>query len=83
VAIGDMMAHFAKIDADNKVTEVLVVPNEQEHRGNEYLNELGLVGTWVQTSYNASFGGQYAGVGDTWDGANFVSPVVITEEPTE
>jgi hypothetical protein len=72
------MAHFAKIDADNKVTEVLVVPNEQEHRGNEYLNELGLVGTWIQTSYNANFGGKYAGIGDTWDGENFISPT--TEE---
>ena len=75
------MAHFAKINAENKVTEVIVVPNEQEHRGNEYLNELGITGTWVQTSYNATFGGKYAGIGDIWDGSNFVTPVV--ETPTE
>jgi len=75
------MAHFAELDKDNKVVRVLVVPNEQEHRGQEYLaDEIGLGGTWVQTSYNANFGGKYAGVGDTWNGTEFVSPVV---EPTE
>jgi hypothetical protein len=70
------MAHFAKLDADNKVEEVLVIPNEQEVRGNDYLNELGLTGVWVQTSYNANFGGKYAAVGDTWDGENFISPTI-------
>ena len=76
------MAHFAEIDSDNKVLRVLVVPNEVEDRGQDYLaNEIGLGGTWVQTSYNANFGGKYAGIGDTWDGTNFVSPVV--EEPAE
>jgi len=75
------MAHFAELDKDNKVVRVLVVPNEQEHRGQEYLaDEIGLGGIWVQTSYNANFGGKYAGVGDTWNGTEFVSPVV---EPTE
>lgn len=75
------MAHFAEIDSDNKVLRVLVVPNEQEHRGQDYLaNEIGLGGTWVQTSYNANFGGKYAGVGDTWNGTEFIAPVVIVEE---
>lgn len=46
------MAHFAKINEDNIVEQVLVVPNEQEHRGQEYLNELGFQGTWIQTSFN-------------------------------
>ena len=69
------MAHFAEIDSDNKVLRVLVVDNSQEHRGQEYLaEELGFGGTWVQTSYNANFGGKYAGIGDTWDGANFIAP---------
>jgi hypothetical protein len=33
----------------------------------------------VQTSYNASFRGKYAGIGDTYDAANniFSSPVVV------
>ena len=69
------MAHFAEIDSNNKVLRVLVVDNSQEHRGQEFLaDDLGLGGTWIQTSYNANFGGKYAGVGDTWDGTNFISP---------
>ena len=71
------MAHFAEIDSDNKVLRVLVVDNSQEHRGQEFLaNDLGLGGTWVQTSYNANFGGKYAGIGDVWDGTNFTTPEV-------
>ena len=69
------MAHFAEINNTNKVLRVLVVPNEQEHRGQEYLaNDLNMGGTWVQTSYNANFGGKYAGIGDIWDGTNFTTP---------
>ena len=74
------MAHFAEIDSNNKVLRVLVVDNSQEHRGQEFLaNDLGLGGTWIQTSYNANFGGKYAGVGDIWDGEKFVSPIVDEE----
>jgi hypothetical protein len=77
------MAHFAEIDSNNKVIRVLVVSNEHEHRGQEYLaNDLNMGGTWVQTSYNANFGGKFAGTGDTWDGTNFMSPVV-EEIPAE
>ena len=69
------MAHFAEIDSNNKVLRVLVVPNEQEHRGQEYLaDELNMGGTWIQTSYNANFGGKYAGIGDVWDGTSFTTP---------
>ncbi len=47
------MAHFAQIDENNIVTQVLVVPDNAEDRGQDYLaNDLGLGGTWVQTSYN-------------------------------
>jgi hypothetical protein len=74
------MAHFAEIDSNNKVLRVLVVDNSQEHRGQEFLaNDLGLGGTWVQTSYNANFGGKYAAIDDIWDGEKFVSPVVDEE----
>ena len=69
------MAHFAEIDSNNKVLRVLVVPNEQEDRGQEYLaDELNMGGTWIQTSYNANFGGKFAGIGDVWDGTNFTTP---------
>ena len=61
------MAHFAHIDENNIVTEVLVVPDEQEHRGQEYLNELGLEGRWIQTSYNDNIRGRYAGIGDYYN----------------
>ena len=71
------MAHFAEIDSNNKVLRVLVVDNAQEERGQEFLaNDLGFGGTWVQTSYNANFGGKFAGVGDIWDGTNFTTPEV-------
>ena len=75
------MAHFAEIGPDNIVIRVLVVPDEQEHRGQEFMaDDLGLGGTWVQTSYNTSggvhkLGGtplhyNYAGTGTTWDADN-------------
>lgn len=71
------MAHFAEIDSNNKVLRVLVIDDSQENRGQEFLaNDLGLGGTWIQTSYNANFGGKYAGIGDVWDGTNFTTPEV-------
>ena len=72
------MAHFAEIDADNKVVRVLVVGDDQEERGQEFLaQDLGLGGTWIKTSYN-TVGGvhqnggtplrkNYAGIGYTYD----------------
>jgi hypothetical protein len=59
------MAHFAKIE-NGTVTQVVVVDNAEELRGQEYLNALGLEGTWVQTSYNANFGKKFAAIGDTY-----------------
>ena len=58
------MAHFAEINKNNEVIRVLVVDNEHENRGQEYLaEELGLGGTWIQTSYNRSFRKNFAGEG--------------------
>jgi hypothetical protein len=71
------MAHFAEVDSNNIVTRVLVVPDEQEHRGQDFLaNELGLGGTWVQTSYNNRIRFNYAGVGYTYDTGRdaFIAP---------
>jgi len=71
------MAHFAEIDGDNVVTRVLVVPDAQENRGHEYLaTDLGLGGTWVQTSYNATIRKNYAGIGYTFDSGRdaFIPP---------
>jgi hypothetical protein len=62
------MAHFAEIDENNIVLRVLVVDNSQEHRGQEFLaNDLGLGGTWIQTSYNGNIRKNYAGIGYTYD----------------
>jgi hypothetical protein len=71
------MAHFAEIDSDNIVLRVLVVPNEHETNGQDYLaNEIGLGGTWIQTSYNNNIRKNYAGVGYKYDVTldAFISP---------
>jgi hypothetical protein len=86
------MAHFARVE-DNIVREVIVVNNEvlkddkgveQESIGIAFCKSLyGEDTEWLQTSYNASFRGKYAGSGDKYDAEldEFVSPVV--EAPTE
>ena len=72
------MAHFAEIDENNVVTQVLVVSDDQENRGQEFLsNDLKLGGTWLKTSYNTiagehqnggtPFRKNYAGIGFTYD----------------
>jgi len=65
------------VDENNVVVQVLVVPDEQEHRGQDYLaQDLGLGGIWYQTSYNHRIRKQYAGIGYTYDEAAdvFVAP---------
>ena len=72
------MAHFARIE-NNLVAEVLVVHNDLEHRGADFLaNDLGLGGTWVQTSYNNNIRKQYAGVGYTYDP---IADIFIAPQP--
>jgi hypothetical protein len=62
------MAHFAEINEENMVTRVLVVPDEFEDDGQNYLaNVIGLGGTWIQTSYNGTIRKNYAGVGYTYN----------------
>jgi len=79
------MAHFAKLDENNIVTEVLVVNNkvlletdgtESEYKGKVFLNGLFGNANWVQTSYNGNFRKQYAGAGYTYDETNdvFIAP---------
>ncbi len=75
------MAHFAKIDDDNLVINVLYVNNtdlldedgvEQELLGQQHLqiHNNWPANQWIQTSYNSSFRGNYAGIGYTWDPTN-------------
>jgi hypothetical protein len=71
------MAHYAEVDSTGVVLRVLVVPDEQEHRGQDYLaNDLTLGGTWIQCSYNGRIRKQYPGPGFTYDPAAdvFVAP---------
>jgi hypothetical protein len=83
------MAHFAQVN-DNKVSEVIVVSNsdiddlpfpESEPVGQAFIASLGIVGDWLQTSYNGNFRGVYAGNGYTFNPAlgeygEFVAPPV-------
>lgn len=73
------MAHFAQINEDGVVLQVLVVPDGQENRGQQYLaDDLGLGGTWVQTSYNDNFRKQFAGIGMKY---NVEKDIFIAPQP--
>jgi hypothetical protein len=70
------VAHFARLDENNIVTQVIVVSNdelmdgsdESESKGIAFCQSLfGADTRWVQTSYNANFRGVYAGIGFTYD----------------
>lgn len=78
------MAHFAQLDDNNIVTQVIVVNNnelldengqESEAKGIAFCQLL-FGGNWKQTSYNASFRKNYAGIGFTYDSARdaFIQP---------
>lgn len=69
------MAHFAELGENNVVIRVIVVDNKDtsDANGNE-IEVIGanfcrnlLGGTWKQTSYNANFRKNYAGIGFTYD----------------
>jgi hypothetical protein len=76
------MAHFAKLDANNVVTEVIVINNavvedlpfpESEPLGVAFCQSLyGADTVWKQTSYNNNFRGIYAGIGFWYDAGNDV-----------
>lgn len=81
------MAHFAEIDDNNIVVQVLVIPDNEENRGQEFLaNDLGLGGVWIQTSFNTRGGvhltggiplrKNYAGIGYVYDSVKdaFIPP---------
>jgi hypothetical protein len=64
------MAHFAELDENNFVRQVIVVNNsellddngnESEARGITFCQTL-LGGKWIQTSYNSSFRANFAGI---------------------
>jgi len=65
------MAHFAKLGTGNIVTEVHVVSNDiatNEQAGIEFLQNLyNNRDIWKQTSYNANFRKNFAGIGFKYD----------------
>lgn len=77
------MAHFAQIDADNVVVQVIVADQEFINSG-----AVGNPAQWIQTSYNTKDGvhygpdgepdggvalrGNYAAIGGTYDPVNDV-----------
>lgn len=71
------MAHFAELDQNNVVVQVIVVSNdsinnlpfpESEPVGTALCQSLlGPDTRWAQTSYNANFRYNYAGIGYTFD----------------
>ena len=70
------MAHFAQLDSNNVVTQVIVVSNvdtsdsngvETESIGVAFCQKLlGADTNWKQTSYNGNMRGNYAGIGYTY-----------------
>ena len=73
------MAHFAQLNDNNIVTQVIVVANdellldgvESEIKGILFCKSLfGEDTKWKQTSYNGNFRKNYAGIGYTYDAAN-------------
>lgn len=80
------MAHFAKLDENNLVVEVIVVDNNDinnlpfpnsEPVGIEFLTQWsGGYTNWKQTSYNNNFRKNYAGIGHTYDADRdaFIAP---------
>lgn len=71
------MAHFAKLDENNNVIDIIVVNNnelldengiEQEQKGIDFcINWSGGYTLWKQTSYNNSFRKKYAWVGGVYN----------------
>ena len=68
------MAHYAQIDENNIVTQVIVIDNkdtadangvEKEYIGAAFCERL-FGGTWKQTSYNGNIRKNYAGIGYTY-----------------
>ena len=85
------MAHFAQLDAANYVMQVLVVDNsnidnlpfpDSEPVGQAYMqNIFGADTVWAQTSYNATFRYNYAGIGYTFDAAAQPNGAFIAPSP--
>ena len=80
------MAHFAQLDENNVVTQVIVVSNDDTSDSNGVETEsigvafcqklLGADTNWKQTSYNGNMRVRYAGIGYSYNESldAFISP---------
>ena len=79
-----MMAHFAELNENSVVLQVVVVHNselldengiEQEAKGSAFCQSL-FGGTWIQTSYNGNIRKNFAAIGCTYDAQRdaFIAP---------
>lgn len=77
------MAYFAELDDNNIVLRVVSVSNNDvpdpapnDNAGHTFLNSIGITGRWIQTSYNGTIRGHFAGIGHRYDDALdiFVAP---------
>ena len=79
------MAHFAELDDNNVVLQVVVVSNQyimgmdgndDEAQGVAFCQTNISPNRWKQTSYNGNFRGRFAGIGFTYNEENdqFVPP---------
>jgi len=62
------MSHWAELDENNIVIQVLVGDNNDPNGDEGYqwlITHLG--GTWIKTSYNANIRKNFAGIGYTYD----------------
>jgi hypothetical protein len=60
------MAHFAQLDDNNVVLQVIVVADEHEANGEQWCHDFA-GGRWKQTSRTARIRKNYAGIGYTYD----------------
>ena len=69
------MSHFAEIDENNIVIQVLVGDNDLPNEGYDWFIE-NLGGTWIKTSYNGNIRKNYAGIGMHYDESKdaFIAP---------
>ena len=89
------MAHFALLNDENIVQQVIVISNDvcgeptltfpdTDAAGRAFIaNTLKLGGVWKQTSYNANFRAKYAGIGYTYDAVNDIFVAPTTEDAPE
>ena len=72
------MAHFAQINEDNVVIDIMKILDDYEDHGEDFINNVCMIpGRWIKTSYNTlgnihnyggtPFRGNYAKIGGTYD----------------